>query len=161
MPRLLVSISGLSLAMIFVLGLFAPPARSESCEKVVAALNAPLKAEDKIDEPELVATLRNLNRTGNTRLPPQFITKKQARTAGWRPGSDLWRSWRLKGKSVGGDRFMDREGKLPDGGRNWREADLDYKGGARGAKRLIYSNDGLRMVTVDHYRTFTEVPACE
>ena len=48
----------------------------------------------------------------------------------------------------------------PGGGRSWREADLDYKGGRRGAKRLVFSNDGRRMVTVDHYDTFTEVPAC-
>jgi guanyl-specific ribonuclease Sa len=73
---------------------------------------------------------------------------------------DLWKVKNLKGKSIGGDRFGNRERQLPDGGRKWREADLDYKGGQRGAKRLLYSDDGLRMVTVDHYATFREVPAC-
>jgi hypothetical protein len=25
---------------------------------------------------------------------------------------------------------------------------------------LLFSNDGIRMVTVDHYKTFREVPSC-
>lgn len=161
MTSLFCRISTLALIAFCLLGPFSPPVRGESCEKVVAALNASLKAENRIDEPELVAALRGLNRTANSKLPPQFVTKKQARMVGWRPGNDLWSCWRLKGKSIGGDLFLNREGKLPDGGRKWREADLDYKGGPRGAKRLLYSNDGQRLVTVDHYRTFTEVPACE
>jgi len=64
----------------------------------------------------------------------------------------------LRGSSIGGDRFQNREGRLSDN--QWREADLDYKGGRRGAKRLIFSQDGKRFVTVDHYRTFMEVPQC-
>ena len=43
-------------------------------------------------------------------------------------------------------------------GRAYREADLDTGCGQRGAKRLIYSNDGAIFVTVDHYNTFTQVP---
>jgi guanyl-specific ribonuclease Sa len=80
---------------------------------------------------------------------------------GWNPGSNLWGYDRLKGKSIGGDVFGNREGRLPNGKRAWREADLDYKGGRRGSKRIIYSNDGLRMITVDHYKTFKEVPPCQ
>ena len=64
----------------------------------------------------------------------------------------------LRGSSIGGDRFRNLEGRLPD--KKWREADLDYKGGHRGAKRLVFSWDGERFVTVDHYNTFVEVPAC-
>jgi len=79
---------------------------------------------------------------------------------GWSPGKDLWASPDLRGKSIGGDRFNNREGKLPDGGRSWREADLDYNGGRRGGKRVVFSNNGRRMVTVDHYSKFVEVPAC-
>ena len=36
-------------------------------------------------------------------------------------------------------------------------ADLDYYGGKRGTKRLLYSNDGLLFVSYDHYHTFVEV----
>jgi hypothetical protein len=114
-----------------------------------------------IDEQELVAILRTLNETGNRKLPPKFVNKAQARKLGWRPGRDLWEFKKLKGKSIGGDIFFNREGQLPDGKRNWHEADLDYRGGHRGPKRIVYSDDGLRMVTVDHYKTFKEVPSCQ
>jgi ribonuclease T1 len=129
---------------------------AESCEKVVHAVNAQLAP--KIDEQELVEILRNLNKTNNKQLPPKFVTKQEARTCGWKPGKDLWSVNALRGSSMGGDRFRNLEGRLPKN--KWREADLDYKGGHRGAKRFIFSRDGKRFVTVDHYRTFTEVSSC-
>ncbi len=135
------------------------PSKSNRCEAVVHQLNQSLNP--KIDEKELVNALRALNETRQKRLPAKFVTKGQARKMGWKPGRDLWSSKALVGKSIGGDIFSNREGRLPDGRRTWREADLDYRGGHRGPKRLIYSNDGLRSITVDHYNTFTEVPSCE
>ncbi|HJX14157.1 MAG TPA: ribonuclease domain-containing protein [Candidatus Deferrimicrobiaceae bacterium] len=135
-----------------------PGSRAENCEPVVHALNQRLNPG--VDEEELVSVLRSMSASGNRELPPNFVTKRHATERGWRPGRDLWEVPGLRGMSIGGDRFRNREGKLPDGGRSWREADLDYKGGKRGGKRLVYSDDGRRMVTVDHYRTFTEVPAC-
>ncbi len=135
------------------------PAQHNSCETVVSKFNQSLTS--KIDEKELVTILKRLNETDNKRLPSQFVTKKQAQKLGWKPGQDLWLSKALVGKSIGGDPFYNREEKLPKGGRAWREADLDYKGGRRGAKRIIYSDDGLRSVTVDHYKTFKAVPPCD
>ncbi len=105
--------------------------------------------------------LQNLNGSNNAKFPPKFVTKGQAKKMGWRPGKNLWAYKKLKGKSIGGDTFTNREGQLPNGGKTWHGADLDYKGGHRGAKRLLFSNDGMRMVTVDHYSTFTEVPPCQ
>ena len=135
-----------------------PEARAESCESVVHAVNQRL--HPGIDEAELVSILASLNASRDRKLPPKFVTKRQARKSGWRPGRDLWSVPDLQGRSIGGDRFNNREGNLPAGGRNWREADLNYKGGERGGQRLVFSDDGRRMVTVDHYSTFTEVPAC-
>jgi ribonuclease T1 len=129
---------------------------AETCEKVVHEFNARLSSG--IDEQELVLMLRSLNSTNNKKLPPRFVTKKKARSLGWKPGKDLWSVPALRGESIGGDRFSNREGRLPANA--WREADLDYKGGHCGAKRLVFSRDGLRFVTVDHYRTFSEVPSC-
>ncbi len=129
-----------------------------SCEFEVQELSGKLPV--KIDAAELIDVLRTLNQSGNRRLPAKFVTKQEAKAAGWRPGQNLWASGELRGKSLGGDRFGNYEKKLPDGRRKWREADLDYQGGHRGPKRLIFSTDGLRMVTVDHYQTFKEVPAC-
>ena len=133
--------------------------KSNSCQAVVSELNQSLSP--KIDEKELVSVLRALNKTRNKRLPAKFVTKKRAQKMGWKPGRDLWNSEDLVGKNLGGDVFSNREGRLPNGRRVWREADLDYKGGRRGPKRLIYSDDGLRSVTVDHYNTFKAVPPCE
>jgi ribonuclease T1 len=129
------------------------------CEEAVRELNRQLRP--KIDERELVEVLRSLNASNNRKLPEHFITKKGAKSLGWRTGSDLWGVAPLRGRSIGGDSFGNREKRLPDGGRRWREADLDYHGGHRGAKRIIYADDGLRMVTVDHYRSFREVPTCK
>ncbi len=131
---------------------------AQQCEEVVRELNRSL--HPRVDEGELVGILRALNESGNKSLPPKFVTKKQAKRMGWKPGRDLWESRELGGKSIGGDLFSNREGRLPDGKRIWREADLDYKGGHRGPQRIVYSNDGLRAVTVDHYRSFKEVPPC-
>ena len=134
------------------------PAHAESCESVVHALNQRLSP--RIDEDELVYVLRSLNGSRGRSLPPKFVTKRQARSLGWRPGMDLWATHSLRGKSIGGDRFNNREGRLPDGGRGWREADLGYNGGRRGGKRVVFSDNGRRMVTVDHYSRFVEVPPC-
>ncbi|WP_297881957.1 ribonuclease domain-containing protein [uncultured Campylobacter sp.] len=95
----------------------------------------------------------HIRRTGA--LPQNFITKKQAGELGWQ-GGDLWRY--ARGKSIGGDRFGNFERRLPDKkGRIWRECDIEYRGGARGAKRLIFSNDGLIFYTADHYESFERV----
>ncbi|MCK9253846.1 MAG: ribonuclease, partial [Clostridiales bacterium] len=60
--------------------------------------------------------------------------------------------------SIGGDRFGNREGLLPDQeGRVWYECDVNYNGGYRGAERLVYSNDGLIYYTDDHYQSFTRM----
>jgi hypothetical protein len=131
---------------------------SDTCEETVRKLNGSI--HPRIDERELVLILKALNETGNKKLPPKFITKNQARKLGWNPGRDLWTFEKLRGKSIGGDSFGNREGRLPNGKRIWHEADLDYAGGRRGPKRIVYSNDGLRRITVDHYKTFKEIPSC-
>ena len=90
-------------------------------------------------------------------LPSNYITKDEAEDAGWKTeGLDLDEA--CPGKSIGGDRFGNREGKLPKAkGRTWYECDIDYKGGSRGAKRIVYSSDGLVYYTEDHYKTFEQL----
>jgi ribonuclease T1 len=141
--------------------LFGHPAQlfcAEKCEETVRKLNESFNL--RVDEKELVLILRKLNESDNKKLPSQFVTKSQARKLGWTPGKDLWAAEKLKGKSIGGDAFGNREGRLPNGKRVWHEADLDYTGGRRSPKRIVYSNDGLRRITVDHYQSFKEVPLC-
>ena len=129
---------------------------AESCENVVHAIN--VRLSPKIDQQELIEILHSLDSTNNKRLPPKFVAKREAQSRGWKPGKDLWSVSALRGSSIGGDQFNNLEGRLPD--RKWREADLDYRGGHRGGKRIVFSQDGQRFVTVDHYKTFVAVPAC-
>jgi len=91
------------------------------------------------------------------KLPYNFITKNEAINKGWEASKgNLWDV--TEKMSIGGDRFGNREGRLPDAkGRKWFECDIDYKGGYRGEKRIIYSNDGLIYYTDDHYATFKKL----
>ena len=87
-------------------------------------------------------------------LPGNFMTKNEARKLGWE-GGGLDRF--APGMCIGGDRFGNYEGILPDApGRTWTECDIDTLGaGSRGAKRIVFSNDGLIYYTDDHYESFT------
>ena len=87
-------------------------------------------------------------------LPSNFITKNQARALGWSGGSvERYK----EGAAIGGDKFSNREGLLPRAsGRQYYECDIDTNGkSSRGAKRIVFSNDGLIYYTDDHYENFT------
>lgn len=87
-------------------------------------------------------------------LPSNFITKKEAQSLGWQGGS---LEPYAPGKCIGGTHFGNYEGLLPEAdGRKYTECDIDTLGAkSRGAKRIVFSNDGLIFYTDDHYETFT------
>ena len=89
-------------------------------------------------------------------LPPNYITKSEARALGWEGGSveDY-----MDGGAIGGDAFGNREGLLPEApGRHYTECDIDTDGyGSRGSRRLVFSDDGLYFYTADHYGSFREI----
>jgi len=86
-------------------------------------------------------------------LPGNFITKKQAEKLGWSGGSVQKYQ---EGAAIGGSHFGNYEGILPDG--NYTECDIDTDGASsRGAKRLVFSDDGRYYYTDDHYDTFAEI----
>lgn len=87
------------------------------------------------------------------KLPSNFITKKEAQALGWSGGGlDSY----AYGTCIGGDKFGNYEGHLPEeSGRQYYECDIDTMNqDSRGAKRIVYSNDGLIYYTEDHYNTF-------
>ena len=86
-------------------------------------------------------------------LPGNFITKKEAQALGWSGGS---LEPYAPGKCIGGSRFGNYEGLLPEAeGRTYTECDIDTLGAkSRGAKRIVFSNDGLIYYTGDHYESF-------
>ena len=86
-------------------------------------------------------------------LPQNFITKSDARALGWSGGGlDDY----AYGKCIGGDRFGNNEGLLPEArGRQYYECDIDtLHKDSRGAKRIVFSDDGLIYYTEDHYESF-------
>lgn len=89
-------------------------------------------------------------------LPRNFITKSAARALGWNGGP---LEPYAPGKSIGGDRFGNYEQRLPRLKTGfYKECDIDTKGRPRGAKRLVFTQDGQRIYyTSDHYKTFKEV----
>ena len=90
-------------------------------------------------------------------LPSNFITKKEAKALGWVSNQGNLGEV-APGKSIGGDYFGNYEGQLPEKkGRSYYECDIDSTGGYRGAKRIIFSSDGLIFYTEDHYNTFEQL----
>lgn len=131
------------------LAISASASHAASCRDVAAQLSR----DYRLDTTELAETLASLAASG--KLPDRYVSKREAQAAGWRPGQSLWQV--LPGKSIGGDAFGNREGRLPAG--RYREADLDYRGGKRNAKRLVFT-PARNYITIDHYETFHEVPPC-
>lgn len=89
-------------------------------------------------------------------LPANYITKDEAEALGWTGGS---LEPYAPGCSIGGDWFGNYQGLLPSKrGREWHECDIGTQGkSSRGAKRIVYSNDGLIYYTSDHYESFTQL----
>ena len=84
-------------------------------------------------------------------LPDNFITKDEARDLGWEGGG---LENYAPGMCIGGDRFGNYEGLLPED-RDYTECDIDTLGAkSRGAKRIVFSDDGLIYYTDDHYESF-------
>ena len=106
------------------------------------AAEAPDEAPDQpggpITDPQEIVDY--LDRYGE--LPDNFITKNEARALGW-DSSYNYVGDVAPGKSIGGDRFGNYEGLLPERkGRQWYECDTGYKGKKRGPTRLLYSSPG-------------------
>jgi len=87
------------------------------------------------------------------KLPSNFMTKNQARKKGWSSGP---LHLKVKGKCIGGDKYSNFEGLLPEkDGRVYYECDINtLHSKSRGPERIVYSNDGLIYYTPDHYESF-------
>lgn len=150
MPALLLGLLALILALT---ACGAQPEAATAPERDTAAAEADLPEYGKYyyDVENVVLYLAAYGE-----LPPNYITKDEARDLGWEGGSvERYQD----GAAIGGDRFSNREGLLPEAkGRSYTECDIDTDGyGSRGARRLIFSNDGLYFYTSDHYESFTEL----
>ncbi len=116
-----------------------------------AEANLPLEGEAYYDLQNVVLYLELYHK-----LPDNYITKNEARNLGWEGGSveDY-----KEGAAIGGDKFSNFEGILPQAGKGgYHECDIDTHGYKnRGSRRLIYTADGTYYYTSDHYESFRKV----
>lgn len=120
---------------------------------VVYAADYPVEEDGWYSTMEEVAVYLTLYE----KLPGNFISKYDAENLGWdnRKGN---LDKVAPGCSIGGNRFGNYEGLLPEAkGRKYTECDINYDGGYRNGGRIVFSNDGLIFYTSDHYQTFTPV----
>ncbi len=159
-----VVLGALALLALLAVGARAEPARVCGVDLAVAGPHDGKLAETAaalgLDHVEaFVRVTTFVNQRG--RLPDCYLTKREARDRGWRPGRNLWDS--APGAAIGGNRFHNRERRLPKSfeGR-YVEADLDFAGTARrGARRLVFVEDEVGAwtlwVTLDHYDSFVRI----
>ena len=118
--------------------------------------DAPYEEAPAIDEDGSYNSVEDVSLYLHTydHLPDNYLTKQEARDLGWTGGSV---EPYAPGCAIGGDRFGNREGLLPsEKGRTYYECDIGTVGeSSRGAKRIIFSSDGLIYYTEDHYGSFT------
>lgn len=140
-----------------------PDVLPETEKKTAASTKIPAKEDDEdaafvvkgewySDKEHVAAYLKAFHE-----LPGNYLTKKEAQQRGWVSSKgNLWDV--APGMSIGGDRFGNYEGLLPEKkGRQYYECDIDFDGSFRNAKRIIFSNDGLIFYTEDHYESFEEI----
>lgn len=134
----------------------APQAEVPAETKKIVEVASPAKEDDVIVRDGAYYSKEDVARyigKFNGRLPKNFITKSQARALGWQGGP---LEPYAPGKAIGGDRFGNYEGRLPDG--TYKECDIDTLKKPRGAKRLIFTTDGKTIYyTPDHYETFERI----
>lgn len=127
------------------------PLEESLTETVPQKKYVPVYGEYYYDLENVVLYLKEYNE-----LPPNYITKDEARDLGWSGGSlEDYKD----GAAIGGDRFGNYEGLLPKtDGVKYTECDIDTDGySSRGSRRLVYSSNGHYYYTSDHYDTFKEV----
>ena len=135
---------------------------------MLAGCAAPIDDEVVLEQSPVVETEQDISEDGEYtskddvalyihlygKLPENFITKKEAKALGWESKEGNLGEV-APGKSIGGDYFGNYEEILPEeDGRDYFECDIDTEGSYRGAKRIVFSNDGLIYYTEDHYESF-------
>ncbi|EKT59960.1 ribonuclease domain-containing protein [Providencia sneebia] len=154
-------ISMLLMAVLIALSLYFNAGSQHEKEQAQRPISPPEQAIRTQNSQKIDELTRQANVIGylqqHHQLPNFYISKKDARQAGWDPKlGNLCEV--LPGKAIGGDRFLNREKKLPIApNRQWFEADINYRCGHRNADRMLYSSDGMIFVTKDHYKSFQQI----
>jgi hypothetical protein len=123
------------------------PIRTENVSKV-SKRESGRQAIDELTKENTVITYVKQNH----QLPDYYITKNEAKKAGWNPSQGNLCEV-LPGKAIGGDYFGNREGKLPKGVKYF-EADVNYSCGNRNGDRIVFTKSGEVYLTKNHYKSF-------
>ena len=145
-----------SVLLVVLLVLFGTPDATQTQVPTVPEVTVSAETTEQLDVDGSYTTAEDVALYLHTYgcLPQNFITKEEARELGWEGGGleEI-----APGMCIGGDRFGNYEGLLPEAeGRTYYECDIDTLGAdSRGAKRIVFSSDGLIYYTEDHYESFT------
>jgi hypothetical protein len=130
------------------------PSNTVPVRPASSASTVPLLGDDLAAAQKANTLLESLTATGA--LPPNFVTKAQAKALGWVEGKAIGNY--LPDGQIGGDifKFPQSIGLPAAPGRIWFEADVDLISTITRKKqpgiRLLFSSDGLAFVSPDHYR---------
>lgn len=144
------------------------PEQTDPPDMLFPQITEPEETEPQATEPQPTEPQYALDRNGSYTtkedvalylhlygcLPGNFVTKSQAKSLyNWKSGSLA-----KYGKCIGGDRFYNNEGLLPDG-YVYYECDIDtlYNTSSRGSRRLVFTYSGIIYYTSDHYKSFTRL----
>lgn len=109
--------------------------------------NATHTIDELTEENRVIAFVKE-----NNQLPDCYLTKSEAKGLGWIPSKGNLCEV-APNKAIGGDRFGNREKKLPLG-TTYYEADVNYHCGRRQSDRIVFTKEGEVWLTKDHYQTF-------
>lgn len=84
----------------------------------------------------------------NHELPDCYISKSEAEELGWTGGNPQLILG--AGVYIGGGRYMNWEGLLPDD-ETYYKCDVDYYDDTRGTNRLVYTKDGEKIYYTDNH----------
>ena len=115
------------------------------------------EVSEKIDEDGIYDTKEEVALYIHTygKLPSNYMTKSEARKLGWESGA---LHLVVEDKCIGGDIYSNYEGSLPEINGNYYECDIDtLTKKQRGAKRIVFSDEGDIYYTEDHYDTFEKI----
>jgi len=94
------------------------------------------------------------------KLPSNYVSKAEGQKLYESKTGKTFEKWNFNpwttiGVMIGGDKFGNSEGLLPEGA--YHEADVEYSAKNRGTKRLVYQSDCVIYYTADHYETFSKL----
>ena len=129
--------------------------KSSSSEKSKTILDAVQESGKYTSRDSVAAYLCKFDK-----LPSNYVTQAEGKSLYESKTGKTFEKWNFNpwttiNVMIGGDKFGNNEGLLPQGAHH--EADVDYSAKNRGTKRLVYQSDCVIYYTADHYESFSKL----